>query len=404
MERFQPNAQLKIAITSDCNNNCPICLNQTTRSRNKAKALSLDTIYRLLDQGAKLGMVGSYWTGGEPLVRFGDLLKAISYSKNKGLIPTLITNGGLLAAEGNYKIANQDLLRASGIHDQTPEALVDQLRTAGLERVYFSVDNSHSTLASPASKTFDLVPTEVLANGLKAFIQAGYANKHPLEAIGYRLRLTATSSGDWRQASKQILEDLFNKAGLGIKERLSTTTYLCGSPQADIYLKHIEISNTGDAATFDHDLLEDRSGEDLFTIACPHFKPTNQAYDKGKYHRDLYVDSDGLVYTCGNHAFAIGNIHKESLQEIIDGVNHPKEDHEFGLSRRVFYILLYLSESQAIGNQAIGHALKMIHRANPDLTSHLRTQCGACNQLGSNPKIQSTLIDTFESTHGPSSY
>lgn len=393
---FKPTAQLKISLTSHCNNDCAICLNKTTRSRSRnERSISVDKIRELIDEAAALGMVGIYWTGGEPLIEYNNLVRLIEYSTNKGLVSTIVTNGGLIGAYGNYKELNQELLKKAGLYNLRTEQIVKSLREAGLMRVYFSVDNSHTTLESAYSKVFMSVPTEIVAQSIQTFLHEGFGKIHRLDAIGYQLRVSATSSGLWDKPTDLILQDVMNRVGVKSEKELLNGDKVYGNEKGKIYLKRLGVSNIGEAETLNDDFLENKSGKNLFNSRCAHFTLREHAYDNGRYHRDLFVDFNGIVYTCGNHAYPVGNVFKESLSEIIRGINSPDLNREFGVNRAVFHSLLLLSQDEKIGNNAIGEALRLIYSEEPDLIKNLKTQCGSCNCLGTDKDLQVAFLRAF---------
>ncbi|MDQ2086180.1 radical SAM protein [Herbivorax sp. ANBcel31] len=396
-ELFRPTAQLKISITPECNNDCAICLNKTTRTGNKNKRiLSEGKIRQLVDEGANLGMVGTYWTGGEPLIEYKNLLKLIEYSTKRGMIPTIVTNGGMIGAYGNYRELNKELLKKASLYDIDTPDIVRSLKKAGLERVYFSVDNSHNTLESPNSRVSNCVPSELVAKSIRSFLKEGFGSIHKLDAIGHQLRITATSSGMWHKPTNNIIQDVINKSGVGLKKLLTSNSSIYENKEGQILLKRLGISNVGKASTLGDNVLENKSGKNLFEICCNHFTPTNKAYDGGKYHRDLFIDWNGIVYTCGNHAYSIGNVFNESLSSIIEGVNKPKLDSEFAINRKVFHSLLVLSQNKRIGSNAIGEAFRLISLKNPELIKDIKTQCGACNCLGNNKQLQREFLKALD--------
>ncbi|ACB86061.1 radical SAM protein [Natranaerobius thermophilus] len=393
---FKPTAQLKIALTPKCNNDCPICLNKTTRNRNDGvnEQLSVDKIKQLIDEASDIGMIGVYWTGGEPLMEYENLLKLSDYSSERGLLPTVITNGGLIGAYGNYKKQNQEILNRAGLFNLNTKQIVKSLKDAGVIRVYFSVDSSHTTLQNVYSDVYNAVPTEAVSRAINEFLNEGYGKKHSLDAIGYQLRVTATSSGSLDEYTNQIVEDVMNKLGMNLKEK-STNSKVYENEKGQVFLRHLNVASIGDAEKFDDDILENKKGEDLFDIECPHFIPRENAYDGGKHHGDLFIDCDGIVYTCGNHAYPVGDIYEESLVSIIDGINNPRSDGRFGLTRKVYHSLLVLSRYMEIENMAIGKAFQMIYQENPELLDNIQTQCGACSCLGYDEDLQKAFINAF---------
>lgn len=394
---FRPTAQLKISLTPDCNNDCPICLNKTTRSGNgKESMLSIDKIKELIDEAAALGMVGTYWTGGEPLIEYKNLIKLMRYSSKQGLISTIVTNGGLIGAYGNYKEQNHRLLEGAGLLALSTSDIVKSLKEAGLVRVYFSVDNSHTTLESADSDVYNSVPSEVVSKAISAFLNEGFGKIHELDAIGYQLRVTATSSGLWKGLTDRIIEEVMKSVGVNPEKQLSANTRVYGNEKGKILLKYLHVSNIGAAEVLGNEVLEDRSGINLFNARCSHFVQRDQAYDNGRHHGDLFVDYNGIVYTCGDHAFPVGNVSKESLSSIIKGINTAGSEGDFGLTRRVFHSLLLLSKDPGVGNNAIGEAFRLIYSRYPELIQSLKTQCGACNCLGNRKDLQEAFLEVTD--------
>ncbi|QGT98774.1 Radical SAM domain protein [Candidatus Syntrophocurvum alkaliphilum] len=385
-------------MTPECNNDCPICLNKTTRTRNDEtnRRLSVNKIRQLIDEASDIGMVGVYWTGGEPLMEYKNLLHLSEYSSKKGLLPTVITNGGLIGAYGNYKKQNQMLLNKAGLFDLDTSQIVKSLKDSGIIRVYFSIDSSHTTLESVYSDVYNVVPTEAVSRAIIAFLDEGYGKKHNLDAIGHQLRVTATSSGLLTKPTNKIVEDVMRKVGLKLKEELSVNASIYKNEKGQVFLRRLNVASLGDAENFDDNILENKKGEKLFDIQCPHFIPREKAYDDGKHHGDLFIDYDGIVYTCGNHAYPVGDVYEESLVSIIDGINNPSNDGNFSLTRNVYHSLLVLSRHTGIKNIAIGEALRMIYSENPELVHNIQTQCGACSSLGHRKDLQQAFLKAFD--------
>ena len=397
-ELFRPTAQLKISLTPDCNNDCPICLNKTTRSRNAKKngRLSKDMIRRLIDEASDMGMIGVYWTGGEPLIEYRNLLELSRCSSKRGLIPTIVTNGGLIGAYGNYKKLNQPLLERAGLYHLDTRQIVESLKEAGIKRVYFSVDSSHTTLESVYSNVYNIVPAEAVSQGIRGFMEEDYGKIHSLEAIGHQLRVTSTSSGPLKKPTNIIVSEVMGKAGLKLKKELSAKARVFGNEKGEILLKQLNVASLGDAKTLDHDILENRAGQNLFGIGCPHFLPREKAFDAGKHHGDLFIHHDGTLYTCGNHAYPVGNVFEESLPSIIRGINKPDSRGDFSLTRKVYHSLLTLSRQGDIGDKALGEAFRLIYASYPKLLNNIKTQCGACSCLGHQKDLQEAFLNVFK--------
>ena len=79
-------------ITSKCNLKCAHCL-YYSNSHQPSCDLSLQQICEIIDQIAEDGRIREIWlSGGEPMLR-KDIMEIISYISQKGLIPSLSSNG-----------------------------------------------------------------------------------------------------------------------------------------------------------------------------------------------------------------------------------------------------------------------------------------------------------------------
>lgn len=399
-ELFRPTAQLKVSLTPDCNNDCPICLNKTTRKRNGTRStLSTAKIKELIDEASDMGMVGVYWTGGEPIIEYNRVLELSEYSAKKGLLSTIVSNGGLIGASGNYKALNRALLERARLYNLNTTQIVKSLKDAGVTRVYFSVDSSHTTIKGVDSNVYNVVPAEAVSQAINAFLDEGYGSRHKLDAIGYQLRVTATASGPLSEPTNEIIEDVMKKVGMKFRNAMSTSIFLFENEKGVLLLRRLNVASLGDAEHLNDDILENRSGKELYHIKCPHFLPRENAYDVGKHHGDLFVDHDGMVYTCGNHAHPVGNVHEESVSAIVDGLNRPTSEGKFALSRRVYYSLLLLSRQKEVGAMAVGEAFRLICSEYPELVGSIKTQCGACSRLGHNRSLQQAFLKVFDKYH-----
>ena len=92
-----PPIAASLAITSRCNSNCMYCSFRSGLSKNKID-IELDTIIRIIDELAEIGVKVLTFTGGEPLIR-RDLPDACKYAKSKNMTIHITTNGLLLSKE-----------------------------------------------------------------------------------------------------------------------------------------------------------------------------------------------------------------------------------------------------------------------------------------------------------------
>jgi MoaA/NifB/PqqE/SkfB family radical SAM enzyme len=397
---FRPTAQLKIAVTPDCNNDCPICFNETTRSRNgQRKSLSSDKILELIDEAANIGMLGTYWTGGEPMLRFKELLKFMEYSTRKGMPSTIVTNGGMIDPFGKYKDLNVELIRKACLDRLKEGESLKLMKEAGLVRIYFSVDNCHTTIANADSGVFDRVPAEIISKAIKSCIRLGFGKIHKLEAIGYQLRVTASASGKWSNLSEQIIKKVMKDSNVKLLKSPRPGIEIYGNEKGRLFVRKRGVYAHGDAKKLDRNLLAGADGKGLFQSKCPIFNPREQAYDGGKYHGDLLVNFDGVVYTCGGSAYPVGNVFDESLSSVVKSIDSGKMDGKFSTTRAVYHRLLKLTKLPGVGNAAIGKAFEMIHQKKPELTKDILLGCGACCALGQRKDLQKTFIKAYDETY-----
>ena len=82
-------------VTRSCNLNCLNCL-YDSRSRRYGSELSTAEGMALIGDLGGVGVPRLLFAGGEPLMR-ADLLKLVAYTRERGIKPTLLTNGTLLS-------------------------------------------------------------------------------------------------------------------------------------------------------------------------------------------------------------------------------------------------------------------------------------------------------------------
>jgi MoaA/NifB/PqqE/SkfB family radical SAM enzyme len=108
VENFQ--WKLWIYTNYDCNLHCSYCLAQSSPTAPR-RAISLDTVQRLIDEAVGAGFSGVYFTGGEPLI-LDDIYAMLDYASQR--LPTiLLTNAMLLQGKRLQKlraIANERLV------------------------------------------------------------------------------------------------------------------------------------------------------------------------------------------------------------------------------------------------------------------------------------------------------
>jgi hypothetical protein len=395
MDSFRPTAQLKLSITSRCNNACDICFRKNQQSRLPAATLGMDTLRDLLSQGAAMGFLGAYWTGGEPLLEYGNLLELIAFASSKGMVSSLATNAGPLGAFGDYKAMNRELFASAGTYPLSCDEMVGALARAGLVRVFLSLDDSHNSLSEVEPTVAHKVPTAVAAEAIAACLRAGFGHPHATQAIGHRLRVSATAGGRRKIPTRAVVEDTMRRAQL---QPSGSRWY--SRADGRVLVKLRETSAIGAARALAPSCVDRKGRDELFAIRCQNFRQAKDAYDGGRYHRDLHVDHTGTVYLCGAGMFPLGSVYQSSLQQIVSAVATGRGQGAFEQSVAVFHRLFKLSTINDVGNRAVGEALRLVHLEEPSLLRHVACEGSACTALGTDAVVQSAFIRAFDRAHG----
>ncbi len=95
------NGKLWIYTNYHCNLSCPYCLAQSTPTVDP-RSISIETIFKIIDQAPTAGFSHIYFTGGEPFLR-PDIFQILDYSA-KRLPTTVLTNAMLLQGKRLKKL------------------------------------------------------------------------------------------------------------------------------------------------------------------------------------------------------------------------------------------------------------------------------------------------------------
>jgi len=121
MVNYHPQS-VAFLITDRCNGDCNFC--GIERNVNQHD-LPVETILNCIDQAYGLGIPRIGFSGGEPFLRYEDMLESIRYANSKGVKSSVVTN-------------------ASYAKDKkTGFNLVRELKDAGLENINISFDADH---------------------------------------------------------------------------------------------------------------------------------------------------------------------------------------------------------------------------------------------------------------------
>jgi len=135
-----------IVVTYKCNLRCQMCYlwkgpGEYDKHPEK-KELSTEELKKVVDDFAEIGTAGIGFTGGEPMLR-PDMLEIISYTKKKGIITHLSSNGSIMAVKDIAKKVVESGLDAVGFSmDGAKPETHDAIRGKGqYDRLMKAIDN-----------------------------------------------------------------------------------------------------------------------------------------------------------------------------------------------------------------------------------------------------------------------
>lgn len=139
-------------ISNQCNLKCQFC-SRWTQSKFKAEPLSLDVIFRLIDEAAKNGTLMFHLYGGEPLLN-KDIFRIISCIRKNKMRASMISNGTLLS-----------------------ESNITKLKQAGLNSLFVSLDSHKAKIH------------DILRRKPKTFEKAYSSLKKVRKIFGHKINL-----------------------------------------------------------------------------------------------------------------------------------------------------------------------------------------------------------------------
>lgn len=119
---------LGIVMHSKCNAQCDICSESCSPARQEK--LDKRRLKEIIDSFVGTSITKIAFTGGEPFLEYDNLIELITYSKSKGFMPTVVTNGYWASS------------------DEKTEKIVKQLSECGLARMNISYDHYHKVFVS----------------------------------------------------------------------------------------------------------------------------------------------------------------------------------------------------------------------------------------------------------------
>ena len=114
--------------TSKCNRNCSYCYNKKYLGNITMKE---DMVRKIFDYFYELGIMRVHLAGGEPTIDYNGIKNYIEYSKEKGFVVSMATNGNFLNDKMCELLTTNDLLSVSISIDSANEEKNDNMRGVG---------------------------------------------------------------------------------------------------------------------------------------------------------------------------------------------------------------------------------------------------------------------------------
>ncbi len=262
---------INLELTYECNSNCPHCLLKAVREAYKGKELSYTKIKSIIADAYFAGLLqnGINFTGGEALLANVDIFDLISYAASYG-IPTRLFTNSFWGSKILFKVGNQRFA--------SPLALIKMLKKSGLNQLALSFDSR-------------IDKDKVGIKQLTSIIQA-------CETIGLNYELISSN-----EAKTQLVSFIqYLKISMGLNELKFMTPIT------------MDLVDMGGANGISIKLTNNSSLKDLISQSL--------CKSKGFYQPSvLTIAPDGNVRSCmyGLGICNLGNIHVQSLYEIING-------------------------------------------------------------------------------------
>lgn len=178
---------LSVVLTYTCPAECADC--GTLSSPRDRTNLPLSTVLKAIDEAREQGFYNVVFTGGEPTLRFQDLLAAIAHARAKGLVSRIVTNA-YWATSLDKAFERIDALMAAGIIEINYSTGDEHARFVPVERVVFATEAA----IERGLRTCVMIELRQERRVTQADIQ-----EHPrLLALGpEKLRLLSTVESPW---------------------------------------------------------------------------------------------------------------------------------------------------------------------------------------------------------------
>jgi MoaA/NifB/PqqE/SkfB family radical SAM enzyme len=257
--------KLCISLTNKCRSNCDFCGSPNRRGRDLPISTALDSIAQAKEVGIKYV---AFTGGGDPLIRYGALLKCVGVASLSGIKTHIKTNA--------YRFNDRNMAQKDA----------DELSFRGLRGLGISFDYDHAKH----------VPFECYPNAIYAFSKKGIP-----------VFLNVTDRASTRKENRNLLDRLEESLG----------GELCNDGRSDgmffkdgssAYVNHYVIERFGRAKEFnDNEFL----GYEKISVE-------DECASKG-----IMIESDGNISTCcsffatSNPSYSLGNLKDISLKDAL---------------------------------------------------------------------------------------
>lgn len=314
---FRPSS-LGLRLTYRCNSKCEHCYCYTDKDDNKGDDLSFDDIEPLIAQAKKIGMTGVGLSGGEPFLLRESIFSIVKSAKAQHLNVNIATNA-FWAREYEKAIEMLTQLKGLGFHPPGDSIAVSagQFHLPYIDRV------CSKNLIKAYRAVFDTPLPRVDFEYVSG-------NEHILAEYRAYLSDNGVSNQDYKLVERTVFQ------------------------------------TTGNSKIVSDKIIAKRPAS-IFQGLCPWVK-------------DLIVDPNGNVYPCCgfnryNKGIVIGNIHKQSLEEI-------------RVSAQVNPVMIMLKH----------HSFAYLHsllRRRFEISDEADGLCDICEDIFANPEHVDYLVTRF---------
>lgn len=287
---------LCLETTYACTCKCVFCDRYKEGARRKKEELSLEEIKDLINQSYKLGVRIIYLSGGEPLLKKG-ILDVMEYSKNKGIINAVVTNGTLIDEKNVKRILEVfDFVTVS--LDSLNQEKHDKIR--GVKGTFKKTMKALKLLKKYSKNTIINVQSVLTPENMKDVKKVNqYFHKKGISTCFQPVHHDESNSFNVSNEKYKIF-DMKSLQGFWKK-----------------FITEYKYPNNSYKYIFDE--FHDKSIEFLKNP-----KSTIKDYECYAGSIDLYVNPYGEVFPCNMHRVSMGNIKNNELENLWNAKSNKK--------------------------------------------------------------------------------